>query len=208
MRRSFLYIVLSILSTAGATAGENYNAGRFHFGLEWGYGQGIYSYSHINIISQEGYRINETSRGFWRKSNGEILAKIGYDLHEKVNLSLCAGWTGISEDCQAYPLLLRIGFAPKGLYNEGFFTFIDGGIGFRAEIEEYSKAVLPILDAGEGYRLWLAPNFFLDFMLSIRTAFDSPLIRNPEGPGIVKKENIRHNVAEFYSVNISIALSF
>ena len=93
MRRSFLYIVLSILSTAGATAGENYNAGRFHFGLEWGYGQGIYSYSHINIISQEGYRINETSLGFWRKSNGEVLAKIGYDLHEKVNLSLCAGWT-------------------------------------------------------------------------------------------------------------------
>lgn len=208
MRRSFLYIVLSILSTAGAAAGENYNTGRFHFGLEWGYGQGIYSYSHINIISQEGYRINETSRGFWRKSNGEVLAKIGYDLHEKVNLSLCAGWTGISEDCQAYPLLLRLSFAPKGLYNEGFFTFIDGGIGFRAEIEEYSKAVLPILDAGEGYRLWLAPNFCLDFMLSIRTAFDSPLIRNPEGPGIVKKENIRHNVAEFYSVNISIALSF
>lgn len=208
MRRLFLYIVLSILSVTGAAAGENYNAGRFHFGLEWGYGQGIYSYSHINIISQEGYRINETSQGLWRKSNGEVLAKIGYDLHEKVNLSIYAGWTGISEGCQAYPVLLRLSFAPRGLYNEGFFTFIDGGAGFRAKIEEYSKAVLPILDAGEGYRLWLTPNFFLDFMLSIRAAFDSPLIRNPEGPGIVKEENIRHNVAEFYSVNISIALSF
>lgn len=208
MRRLFLYIVLSILSVTGAAAGENYNAGRFHFGLEWGYGQGIYSYSHINIISQEGYRINETAQGLWRKSNGEVLAKIGYDLHEKVNLSIYAGWTGISEGCQAYPVLLRLSFAPCGLHNEGFFTFIDGGIGFRAEIEEYSKAVLPILDAGEGYRLWLTPNFFLDFMLSIRAAFDSPLIRDPEGPGIVKEENIRHNVAEFYSVNISIALSF
>ena len=199
---------MSILSVTGAAAGENYNAGRFHFGLEWGYGQGIYSYSHINIISQEGYRINETSQGLWRKSNGEVLAKIGYDLHEKVNLSIYAGWTGISEGCQAYPVLLRLSFAPCGLYNEGFFTFIDGGAGFRAKIEEYSKAVLPILDAGEGYRLWLTPNFFLDFMLSIRAAFDSPLIRDPEGPGIVKEENIRHNVAEFYSVNISIALSF
>lgn len=208
MRRLFLYIVLSILSVTGAAAGENYNAGRFHFGLEWGYGQGIYSYSHINIISQEGYRINETSQGLWRKSNGEVLAKIGYDLHEKVNLSICAGWTGISEGCQAYPVLLRLSFAPRGLYNEGFFTFIDGGAGFRTKIEEYSRAALPILDGGEGYRLWLTPNFFLDFMLSIRAAFDSPLIRNPEGPGIVKEENIRHNVAEFYSVNISIALSF
>ena len=207
MRRTLISILLSLTAISMA-AEEPDNAGRLHFGLEWGYIQGVYSYRHVNMISQEGYRINDTFHEFAGKPCGQLMAKIGYDPHDKVNISLCAGWSRISEACQAYPLLLRISFAPKGLYNEGFFTYIDGGIGFRDEVEAYSKPILPIFDGGEGYRLWLAPDFCLDVMLSLRAAFDSPLVVNPEGPGIVKKENIRHNVAEFYSINLSVSLSF
>ena len=208
MRRFLLASALLSLLSIAAAARDGYAPERLHFGIEWGYGQGIYSYSHINIISQEGYRINEATHKIVGNPTGEILAKVGYDLHEKVNLSICAGWIGIAEGCQTYPVLVRICFAPKGLCNEGFFTYMDGGIGLRSEVEAYSRPVLPIFDGGEGYRLWLAPTFCLDVMLSLRAAFDSPLIMNPEGPGIVQKENIRHNVAEFYSINLSIALSF
>ncbi len=207
MRRTLLSILLS-MAAMNMAAQERGNAWKLHFGLEWGYSQRIYSYRHINIISEEGYRINETTRKYLGRPGGQILAKIGYDIHEKVNLALCAGWSGVSDDCQAYPLLLRVSFAPVGLYGEGFFTFIDGGIGFRSEVEAYSRPVLPMFDGGEGYRLWLTPDFCLDVMISLRAVFDSPLVMNQEGPGIVQKENIRHNVAEHYSVNLSIALSF
>lgn len=207
MRRALLLLLLS-LAAVNMSAQDTDNTWKLHFGVEWGYGHGIYSYRHINIISQEGYRINETAHEYFGKPKGQILAKIGYDIHEKVNMTLCAGWSGLSDACQAYPLLLRVSFSPKGLYNEGFFTYIDGGIGFRSEVEGYSRPVIPMFDGGEGYRLWLTPNFCLDVMLSLRAAFDSPLVKDPEGPGTVQKENIRHNVAEHYSINMSIALSF
>lgn len=208
MRRAVLAFALSILCITTSAAGEPKEKSGLHFGIEWGYGQGIFKYRHINIVSQEGYRINEVSRSLWTRPNGILLAKIGYDIHEKVNLSLCAGWAGISDGCQTYPLLLRASFAPKGLYSEGFYSFIDGGIGFRRDARDYSKDILPIFDAGEAYRIRLTPRLCLDFIISIRAAFDSPLIPNPEGSGTVQKENIRHNVAEFYSADFSVALTF
>lgn len=208
MRKFFISVALSILTAAGAAARDGHDAERFHFGIEWGFGQCIYSYTHINIISQEGYRINEISHRFLGKPSGKILAGVSYDLHEKIKLGLYGGWMGISEQCQAYPILSRVSFSPEGFSGESFFTFLSGGVGFRTEAEEYSRALIPIFDGGEGYRLYLTPNFCMDILLSIRAAFDSPLLQNPEGPGIVQEENIRRNVTEFYSLNLSVALSF
>ncbi len=208
MRKFFTFVALSILTAATAAARDGRDAERIHFGIEWGFGQCIYNYAHINIISEEGYRINEISHRFMGKASGKILAGVSYDLREKINLSLYAGWMGISENCQTYPVISRISFAPEGFSREGFFSFLSGGVGFRTEIEEYSRALIPIFDGGEGYRMYLAPNFCLDLLLSIRAAFDGPLLQNPEGPGIVRGENIRRNVAEFYSLNLSVALSF
>ncbi len=199
--------LLSALACQARTGGET-SGSRISFGLEWGYFQNLYKYRHINIISQEGSRINDSFLGLSAYPNGSVMAKISYNLHEKVCATLCGGYAGISEGCRAYPVLLRLSFAPKGLYSEGFFSFIDGGLGFRIKPAEYDRRTVTIGDIGEGYRIRLSPGCSLDLMLSLRASYDSPSIDNPEGEGYVLPENVRSNEAEYYSVNLSIALSF
>ncbi len=213
MRKFISAVIVFALLSAPVCPGrtgeeETSGVGRISFGLEWGYSQNLYKYRHINILSQEGSRINDSFLGFSTHPSGSVMGKIGYDLHEKVCAALYFGYAGISEGCRAYPVLLRVSFAPKGLYEEGFFSFVDGGLGFRIKPTEYDRRAVTVVDIGEGYRIRLSPGCSLDLLLSLRASYDSPAIDNPEGSGYVQKENIRSNVAECYSVNLSIALSF
>ncbi len=209
MKKSLAIIIL-LLSAFVCKAGQGEDAfrGRVSFGLEWGYFQNLYKFRHINIISQEGSRINHSFSGLAAQSNGSIMARVGYDFHEKVRASLYCGYAGISEGCRVYPVLMRLSFAPGGLYGDGLFSFIDGGIGFRTKPTEYDRLAVPMADIGEGYRILLTPYHSIELLLSVRAIYDNPAIENPEGDGYVRSENIRSNVAEYLSLNLSIALSF
>lgn len=201
-------IIMLLLLPALVCGGQETFRGRVSFGLEWGYCQNFYKFRHINIISQEGSRINENFSGFSALSNGIIMAGVGYDFSEQFRGSVHFGYAGISEDTRVYPTLLRLSFAPKGQYSEGIFTFLDAGPGFRTKPSEYDWTAMVMGDLGLGYRICLMPYSSLDLLLSIRAVYDRPAIDNPEGEGYVLPENIRSNVAEYYSLNLSIALSF
>ncbi len=208
MKKSIAISLLALLLPALACGGQEPFRGRVSFGLEWGYCQNIYKFRHINIISQEGSRINESFSSLSAISSGSVMACIGYDISERVRSSVQFGYAGISEDCRAYPALLRLSFAPKGQYDEGFFTFIDAGAGFKTKPSEFDWTAAVMGDVGWGYRICLMPYSSLDLLLSVRAIYDRPAIDNPEGEGYVLPENIRSNVAEYYSLCLSIALSF
>ncbi len=208
MKKSIVITLISLLLPALVCGGQETFRGRVSFGLEWGYCQNFYKFRHINIISQEGSRINENFSGFSALSGGTIMAGVGYDFSEQFRGSVHLGYAGISEGTRVYPALLRISFAPKGQYSEGIFTFLDAGPGFRTKPAEYDWTAVVMGDLGLGYRICLMPYSSLDLLLSIRAVYDRPAIDNPEGEGYVLPENIRSNVAEYYSLNFSIALSF
>ena len=209
MKKS-LAIIIALLAglICEARPGAEEFRGRVSFGLEWGYCQNFYKFRHINIISQEGSRINDSFSGFSAHPNGSIMAKIGYDLSEEVRTSLHFGYAGISDDTRVYPLLLRMHYAEHGQYGEGIFGFVDAGPGFRTKPGEYDWTAVIMADLGGGYRISLSPLNSLDLMLSVRAIYDRPAIDNPEGEGYVLPENIRSNVAEYYSLCITIGLNF
>lgn len=207
MRKSILYI-LALFLCFSARAEEKVQASRLRFGVEWGYTQSFYKYHHFNIISTDGYRIDEESKGFFLHPNGILLASIGYDFNDRINMSLYSGYAGLMDNCRVFPLSLRLNIFPhRNMFKDGFFSFAEGGIGFRVPtLEKHSPAAFVCV--GEAYRIKLTPYANLDFLLSLRMCMDRPLIESPEGSGYVQKHNIRSNAARYYALSFSIALNF
>lgn len=181
---------------------------RLQLGIEWGYSQSVFKYHHYNIISNEGYRIDEKSEGFYFNANGMLLANIGYDLSDRFNIALYSGYAGFSDESRVLPLSLRLSVFPGStIYEDGFYSFIEGGVGLKFKNLQKQESSF-FASVGEAYRIKLSPYFNLDFILSLRVVFDKPIIYSPDGSGQVDKHNIRANNAQYYALNFSIALNF
>lgn len=213
MRRiSFLLpLLLTLLCSTPVLAGQLYGPtffDRMSFGVEWGYSQQFYQFRHYNIISEEGSRINETTSGLAFCPNGMLMGRIGYDVSDKLNVSVLSGYSGMTSGQRMIPLLLRVYVAGHPLRGDGFFTFADGGIAFKPRHGEVSQSAPLIADIGEGYRVSLTPFCSLDLMMSFRALFDTPPVINPEGPGFVHKSNVRSSVSRIYSLSLIVAVNF
>lgn len=208
--KSYLCILTMILIPFCLNARERNSefTRRLQCGVEWGYTQTYYKYHHYNIVSAEGYRINEESNGFFFHPNGSLLANVGYDLTDRLNLAVYSGYLGLADNCRVFPISLRASIFPhNNMYEDGFFSYIEGGIGFRVPtLEKHDPAYF--ISAGEAYRIKLTPYCNLDFMLSMRLCFDRPMIANPDGGGYVSRHNIRSNSARYHALSLSIALNF
>ena len=70
--------------------------GRIRFSCEWGYLQSLYTDWHYNILSEEGYRINERSYGLDPHPNGLLLIGAGFVTPgDLMMISLHGGYSGI-----------------------------------------------------------------------------------------------------------------
>lgn len=208
--RNFLLAVLMIFSASSyshARNGGDSFLGHLQVGCEWGYSQLLYQYHDYNIVSVEGYRIKESSRGFNLHSNGFVLLNVGYDIGQKMNVGLYAGYAGIAEDSRFFPAFVRFNFHPSGTASDGFFSFIDGGaaVGVPSGLQEDIAAICGI---GEGYRIKLNWRYNLDFHVALRYSSAHPSIPNPDGPGYVSRQNIRSNSAGYLALNFAIAINF
>lgn len=209
MRRiSFLLpLLLILLCSTTARAGQIYGPtffDRMSFGVEWGYSQQFYQFRHYNIISEEGFRINETTSGLVFCPNGILMGSIGYDVTDKLNISVLGGYSGMTSGQRMIPLLLRVYVAGHPLRGDGFFTFADGGLALKPMHGEAPYLV----DIGEGYRVSLTPFCSIDLMMSFRALFDTPPVVNPEGSGFVHKSNVRSSISRIYSLSLTMAVNF
>lgn len=175
--------------------------------MEWGFTQTLYRHHHYNIDSSEGYRINENIGKFTPHANADALIGVSYCPKNRFYLGVYSGYMGIYENTRAFPVLLRLGMFYNDFEKDGFHTFLDGGIGICPPGHSY-RSNAAVFGMGEAYRMTLSSRWALDLLVSLRYATDSPPIDNPEGAGYVQKQNIRTNLAEYFALNFSVAVSF
>ena len=209
-RKRLLCIFLALVSPLLLNArgqGDKF-IDRVQFGLEWGYSQNIFRYHHFNIISDDGYRIDEKTEGLLFDPSGLLLGNVGYDLSDRFNIALYSGYSGFAGANRVIPIALRLSVFPGStIFEDGFFSFVEGGAGLRfKQLETQAPALYASI--GEAYRVKLSPYVNLDFALCLRVVFDTPMISHPTGKGYVAQENIRANAAQYYALNFSIALNF
>lgn len=201
----FILLALSISNiTVNARNAEGEASSRLTFGLEWGYIAAFHTGFHYYYFAPEGFRVDEFGNSFIFRSNVEGYAHIGYNLSDKWNIALYAGYTGIAGMHKAIPVSIRgtryFGNDPS---MDRWLAFIDLGTGvcIKNPIQEILSA-----KAGGGYRLALSRDTSLDFIFSVRTVYTHPHVYY-DGMEI-PSEKINRNNAVVNSLSIGMALSF
>ena len=169
--------------------------------------QTIYHDYHFNILSEEGYRINESFYGFSPHPNGLLLLGAGFVVPaEKLMISIHGGYSGIHEGNRVIPALLRISFFPRTIQDDGMFYYAQAGAGFHLPAGFKTRVSL-MSGLGAGYRIALSERFSLDLILTAMAAFSHPPVPNPEGPGFVAEQNVRTSDAHYGALSLTIAVN-
>lgn len=209
MRKPFFILLLALsVSTTGAAQENTARAiDRIRFSCEWGYVQTIYHDYHFNILSEEGYRINESFYGFSPHPNGLLLLGAGFVVPaEKLMISIHGGYSGIHEGNRVIPALLRVSFFPRTIQDDGMFYYAQAGAGFHLPAGFKTRVSL-MSGLGAGYRIALSERFSLDLILTAMAAFSHPPVPNPEGPGFVAEQNVRTSDAHYGALSLTIAVN-
>ena len=176
MRKPFFILLLALSVSITGAAQENTARAidRIRFSCEWGYVQTIYHDYHFNILSEEGYRINESFYGFSPHPNGLLLLGAGFVVPaEKLMISIHGGYSGIHEGNRVIPALLRISFFPRTIQDDGMFYYAQAGAGFHLPAGLKTRVSL-MSGLGAGYRIALSERFSLDLILTAMAAFSHP----------------------------------
>ena len=199
--------ILVCLTLLLACQGVHAISPRFDVCVEWGYTQSFFGAYKYNILSSEGGRIFDNESGVLFRSNADLLAGISIKLGRRHAISALGGYSGVPSRSRVMPVKIRYRYFYKDFINDGLFSFAEGGIGFKLEND---LDVLPAYmgGLGAGYRIKLSPGANLDFLLAVKCILDKPKIPDPEGQGYVKAENILSNIASYYGLNLSLAISF
>jgi len=165
-----LLIVLMLACANLATAREGTRT--INFGVEWDYIATMAQFRNYYYQNSEGTKINDDSGGFSYKSNGAILGKVSARLGKLTSLSLYAGYCGIYEGRGVFPVSLRCSVYPKGIDNNSFMLFLDGGAGFTNKSFQNKPTLMGKL--GWGYHFPLNTNYSIDLLMAVQAAYDHP----------------------------------
>lgn len=191
----------------GATASGSAFFDRVRFSCEWGYVQSLALGYHYNILSEEGYRIDESYSGFNPYPNGMVILGVGFvPPGDLLSISLHGGYSGIHKDNRIIPATLRMSFFPKRAVNDGMFYFAEAGAGFHVP-KTFKTRVSLVTRIGGGYRFALTRRCSIDLSATIMAAESRPPIPNPDGPGYVAEQNIRSNSATYLAASLTIAVN-
>ena len=200
----YILLIFNIFNiTVNARSKEELKS-RLTFGCEWGYVAAIHSGFHYYYFAPEGYRVDEFGNSFIFRSNAEGYINVGYDLSDKWNIAIYAGYTGIADIHKAIPVSFRgsryFGDDPS---KDRWFAFVDlgTGISIQSPIQEILSTKI-----GGGYRLSLSRDTSLDFLFSIRAIYTHPYIYYDGVQIPINK--INRNNAYVNSLSIGMALSF
>ena len=178
---------------------------RLSYGLEWGYAGTFLNTWQYNYIYSSGSRIIDNGHRWWYYSNGSLLANVGMDLGEKVNLSLYSGIHGVYFKRRMIPLELRARWCPSGLQNNGLITYCGVAAMFpTAPLRDIS----PRVNIGAGYRVKVYKATCVDFLLSFAISGDHGSIEDPDTSSPVPAQDITSNFTQYWSAGFSVALNF
>ena len=178
---------------------------RISYGLEWGYSATFLKTAQHNFICAEGYRIIDNPESWRYFSNGTIIAGAGIDLGNHFNLSLNSGILGVYSKRWVIPAELRVKYCPAGLLSDGFLLQAGGGAVFPTSVL-HETGVRGL--AGCGYRIAVYKSISIDILLSATFTLDHERILDPDTGQYVYRSDITANTAEYYAVNLSLAINF
>lgn len=203
MKRTIMIsLLLSVVLITAAE--EKQGRSRFTFGLEWGYVATYHSGYHYNFFAPEGFRVNPYGNSFTFCSNAETYLHAGYDLGDKWNISLYAGYAGIADFHHAVPISLRgTRFFRRNSTGDRWFCFLDLGSGIC--LKSGPQALLAG-KAGGGYRIALSRDTSLDFIFTLRTTLGHPVI--DFYGDIISMDRVNRNNAYANAVSIGLSVNF
>ena len=178
---------------------------RISYGMEWGYSATFLKTAQHNFICEEGYRIVDNPESNRYLSNGTIMFNAGTDLGNHFNVSACTGILGVYAKRWVIPMELRVKYLPAGVQCNGFLLQAAGGAEFPTSVlhETGLRGLL-----GCGYRLAVYKSISVDVLLSATVTLDHERILDPDTAEYVSRAKITANTAEYYAVNLSLAINF
>lgn len=186
-------------SVSGSEPAESPQKRTFNFAIEADYIANIRVYSHLNYITDEGYRVNEEDNSPKYNTNAQVLAGAGVNIGRHFNLSLYSGYQGINRKQALIPVLLRPSVLLGQPGDKGrWLVFIDGGPGFRAS--SHADRVAVISHAGFGYRIATTKRTSLDILGSIHSTVWHPWFFDDT----VKE--VRRNNEVLSGINLGVAV--
>lgn len=195
-------LISAIAFSFSLNAGERYS--RLTFGAEWGYMATFHIATHNNFFSDEGYRYNYNTEEFGLWSNGEAYLNIGYNFNEYWNLSLYAGFCGMSDIHNAFPVSLRgTRYYGDDPMNDRWFTFVD--IGSGVSMKKQPQGIMTG-KLGGGYRLSLSRDTKIDITAAMRLSYTHPAIEFENE--IIDLEWTNRNDATLVSISFGMAVIF
>lgn len=203
MKRLCIILFLLISVRASLVAQEK-SYPRITFGAEWGYIGVFYSGYHYNFFAPEGYRVDPRGHEFKYDSNAEVYLHVGYNINEKYNVSLYAGFSAVEDYHHTLPVSLRLTrFYGASHMDDRWLTFVDLGSGLSLK-----KNPQEILTAkvGGGYRLSLSRNTKLDIIFSLRSVLTHPDITYYDTA--IDRSRINRNNAYLSAASLGLALTF
>lgn len=174
---------------------------RVTFGVEWGIALPFVYICHRDFMVGEGYRVSDDGTYWHIHANGEILGHIGYDLSERLNLAVYAGYSGICKDFRVIPVSARATYCMAGTSGNGPLAFVDYGVGLN------SGKDVNIGKLGFGYRFGVQGGTHVDFLLVGRLSGSCPDIIDPDTRLPVPTERIFRNIQTVGSVGLSMSIT-
>lgn len=205
MKRIILILLILILFNNNVNARERKSETfpRFTTGVEWGYAAAVWEVFHYNFFSQEGYRVNEVGESSVFHNYGDMYLHAGYNFNENWNISLYAGYSGMTDRHKAVPIYLRGSrYFGKDAMKDRWFTFIDigSGICLKKPVQEIIIGRL-----GGGYRISLSRDTKLDLMIALRMNYTHPEVFHEGKP--IPHETVNRNDMYIGAISISMALT-
>ena len=201
MKRLAIYIS-ALLMPIIASAGER--SGKLTFGTEWGYIHTFYSGYHNNFFSPDGWRVDEKDWGTCSLKNAEVYLHMGYNLSDRWNLSVYAGYTNIGTVNHCIPVSMRATrYFKENEKGDRWLTFIDLGSGIAAR--KHPQEILTG-KLGTGYRISLSEGTKMDIIASFRMNYaHTDIIYENTG---ISLDKINRNNYYASAVSVGISLTF
>ena len=203
MKRT-LALLSAILLCLSAKAGGKEFLRRLHPGLEWGYSLTAATFCHFNYLDPSiGFRINEKGWSSMAQSNAYVLASVGYNINDRLMLSLLSGYQGIDRGIHSVPILARADYYLSGMDTDGFYVFSDIGVNLGRPNSLGNQ-----MQVGSGYSFYMAPHCSVAVVIGARAVYDRPDIWDPVEEAYIPKHNIKRNDAWYCAFNMGINLKF
>lgn len=202
--KKIIAILLILFSFNNFVNAQKDRFSRYTFGVEWGYVATIQSGYRYIFFPPEGYRVDVRDNSFGLKNNADVYIHAGMNLNNKWNLSIYAGYAGVSDIHKVIPVSLRgTRYFGEDPLKDRWFAFADLGSGLcmKRPLQEILSGKI-----GGGYRLSLSRYSMLDFLVSARMTYTHPQITYDQE--VIAQEMVRRNNAYVSALSVGLGLTF